>query len=395
MEHDQKKVKESLTDAQLAERKAAVDKCKALLEESFKVRDEWHAKNRSSASDLSVEEVQTNIAKITPLLEQNPDNYSIFAFRRELFDHLSKLMFPGFAEEKAKLASSAAAATSEQQEQQQPDQVDEEKIQKQLKAEFLLYFAKEILLPELLLNTEIIKRDYKSYAAWVHRRWILNTMHPKVRIGVLREENAQIEKLLSRDERNFHAWGYRRWVTGELKAAGLYSDDQELAFATSKIGNNFSNYSAWHNRALVLWGRIEEFLRDEQNETLLLLKNITEQVKADREMLVQAFYCDPNDQSAFVYCKNLVEKIHSAATTSSRGDLSIANEELQKAVRDACVELKEEEKQCYWPRFMLLQLPLFPVDKKDEAIQMWSELKELDPLRKHYFQYEIDKLSSA
>lgn len=50
------------------------------------------------------------------------------------------------------------------------------------------------------------------------------------------------------DPRNFHTWAYWRWL---VKLMGLSADEQE-AFTLGKIEENFSNYSAWHERTRVL-----------------------------------------------------------------------------------------------------------------------------------------------
>jgi hypothetical protein len=420
MNHDQKKVKEELSEVQKNERKELIEKFTTLQQSAYSLREEWNKPvegrkykiNKQDGGAETQKSLQETIEALTPLLEKNPDNYSIFAFRRELFEALKVVMFPDFVKmAMAEKAKEDAEKKEQQQEQQQGSEAatvvveksDEEKLkekqlqQQKLQENYSLYFSKEILIPELKINTEIVKRDYKSYAAWVHRRWVLNLMHTKVKLAVLKEENAKIEQLLSRDERNFHAWGYRRWVTSELKAAGLYSDDLELTFATSKIGNNFSNYSAWHNRALVLFERIDQIVSskngDDSNSSTLILEKVLTQIKEDQEMLIQAFYCDPFDQSAFVYCKNLIEKVHQAAlATPQIKSLQEANLNLQHAVRDACSELKQEEGKAVWPRYMLLLcLPKFVDEEALKNPKSWEELKELDPMRKQYYDYEMLK----
>jgi Protein prenyltransferase alpha subunit repeat len=55
-------------------------------------------------------------------------------------------------------------------------------------------------------------------------------------------------RLLRADERNFHGWGHWQWVV----AAARVPPEEALDFTTDKIGDNFSNYSAWHARTKLL-----------------------------------------------------------------------------------------------------------------------------------------------
>ena len=55
-------------------------------------------------------------------------------------------------------------------------------------------------------------------------------------------------RLLSQDDRNFHGWQYRRFIAAR---AGL-TPEAEVAYARECIHTNFSNYSAWHARSLLL-----------------------------------------------------------------------------------------------------------------------------------------------
>ena len=50
------------------------------------------------------------------------------------------------------------------------------------------------------------------------------------------------------DSRNFHCWSYWRLL---INLMGLSAEDQE-EYVLNRIEDNFSNYSAWHERTRVL-----------------------------------------------------------------------------------------------------------------------------------------------
>lgn len=88
-----------------------------------------------------------------------------------------------------------------------------------------------------------------------------------------------------------HCWDYRRFVAAQAAVAPA----EELAFTDSLITRNFSNYSSWHYRSCLLpqlhpqpdsgpQGRLPENV---------LLKEL--------ELVQNAFFTDPNDQSAWFY----------------------------------------------------------------------------------------------
>ncbi|KAF9433399.1 hypothetical protein BGZ76_009500, partial [Entomortierella beljakovae] len=129
---------------------------------------------------------------------------------------------------------------------------------------------------------------------WNHRRWCLEHMsNPR-----WDKELAMVGKFLDMDARNFHGWDYRRYIIRQLDLKDESSPEKilervqsEYDFTTTKISQNFSNYSAWHNRSTLL-GKLAKDMTPEERETI---------VDNEFDLVKNAIYTDPEDQSAWLY----------------------------------------------------------------------------------------------
>ncbi|XP_065675024.1 geranylgeranyl transferase type-2 subunit alpha-like isoform X1 [Hydra vulgaris] len=139
----------------------------------------------------------------------------------------------------------------------------------------------EMLRKELVLTQNALHTNPKSYGVWNHRQFIIINMNKPNWSEELRLCNL----FLKYDSRNFHCWDYRRFIVKESKV----SFDDEIKFTTEKITENFSNYSAWHNRSN---------LYSSERKDGCIKKEI---LHKELELVRNAVFTDPNDQSAWFY----------------------------------------------------------------------------------------------
>lgn len=223
--------------------------------------------------------------------------------------------------------------------------------------------ADPLLASELPLTQAALQRNPKAYGAWSHRKWVLQHVRPPS--TVLQQELELTTQFLTLDERNFHCWNFRRFVVGCIAAAAAVSSSfstveeehngvtidawtgawtvasgfrlmgpqvapptsspsptkevaatsnntvampldliqSEFDFTTSKIKDNFSNFSAFHYRSQllpVLMAAQTEGDNDDARSDLL---------DEEFRLLEDAFCTEPDDQTAWWYHSILLDKL--------------------------------------------------------------------------------------
>lgn len=150
---------------------------------------------------------------------------------------------------------------------------------------------------ELSFTIDCLRKNEKSYSVWQHRIWILSRL-PKS------EYDAEIllcNSFLAKDERNFHCWDYRSYIS-DFAQMDL---EKEFNFTTEKIRSNFSNFSAWHRRHKLLIRGLslpEEECPKSCNLRLIWIE--------EYNMVLNALFTDPSDQSPWLYHNWLVRNNH-------------------------------------------------------------------------------------
>ncbi|KAL0419770.1 UNVERIFIED_CONTAM: Geranylgeranyl transferase type-2 subunit alpha 1 [Sesamum radiatum] len=141
-----------------------------------------------------------------------------------------------------------------------------------------------ILDEELRIVENALKKNFKSYGAWHHRKWVLSKGHSSTD-----RELRLLGKFQKLDARNFHAWNYRRFIAGLRKIP----DEEELQYTTDMIYDNFSNYSAWHNRSVLLSNLLGKREKGYHNKERVFGE--------EYDFVRNALFTDPDDQSGWFY----------------------------------------------------------------------------------------------
>lgn len=254
---------------------------------------------------------------------------------------------------------------------------------------------KRIAQTELDVVFRALMVNPKCYGAWYHRKWVM-----RFGLSSLDAEFVLLKKLLKLDARNFHGWNYRRFVA---QRKGVSAGD-ELLFTTDKINENFSNYSAWHNRSALL----TEISKKEGTE----IGKVQERLEEEYDLVKNSFYTDPDDQSGwFYYCWLLGQTVAPVSTHVNGEQENVNSQEAagsdvwQLNVLDreihSCRELLELESNSKWTRLTLARLLLAHASYNtiacknhiNEARTHFEKLSSLDPTHREYYQHQLSMLS--
>lgn len=326
----------SQSEELINERKAKDEATLIDLEKLFAAREE---------GNLS----QSSLTAVTQLLQAVPENYTLYNYRREILAHL--------------LDTSGSFS--------------------------------ELIVSELAFSTSVLQNDYKCYAAFVHRHWIYESLFKEAEtndadgslsILLLRcvgRELSECKKLLKLDERNFHVWNYRRWVfemkeraskliqseRAEPKAShnSLFTAEEleDFEATTAKLHENFSNYSAWHQRSFVFQRALQR-LSAKKEHLYPLNATLYRHLQEEVDLISQAIFCDPSDQSAWFYAPLVIKSYEEFY--DAQGNLhgsSLSNPEfngdlvdtLFSSVIDVMSEMNGTHSDCFLPySFLMVEL---------------------------------------
>ncbi|XP_030374062.1 geranylgeranyl transferase type-2 subunit alpha [Scaptodrosophila lebanonensis] len=247
---------------------------------------------KRAAGELEDDEMLTLTAQI---LLRNPDVTTLWNIRREcVLAKIAVLEKEKELEEKVEPEVAPADAKEDESTVNDGAEADDVKTDSAVGAPTplpTLTIAEKlqaIFATEMGITEQCLMINPKSYNAWHHRCWTLE-QNPQ---ADWQREVKLCNTYLKYDERNFHTWDYRRYVTEKAQIAKT----QELDFCTEKIKVNFSNYSSWHHRSLLL-----PVLYPYEGEVRPKRPMSEAKLKEELEMVLTAAFTDPNDSSAWFY----------------------------------------------------------------------------------------------
>lgn len=261
--------------------------------------------------------------------------------------------------------------------------------------------SKVSLEDDLKLVMMLLKRFPKCYWIWNHRKWCLYYLGDEANWEF---ELSIVSKLLSLDQRNFHGWQYRRFVVENMeprckdKAEEFKLNLSEYDYTTSKINNNISNFSAWHNRSKLI---PKTYKLSNDNEWYRSSYDI---LKDELKLVNTGMFVDVEDTSVWLYLYWLLTNKFFINELSPNTYRDILQDQLNKI--EELNELEKEDndsdnawciKSLIWIKSLLIKHDN-PTINNDDLLteEIKSKLKSLisiDPLRKGKYTDQLNGIS--
>lgn len=246
----------------------------------------------------------------------------------------------------------------------------------------------EVLQSEIAFTMPLLMEFPKCYWIWNFRQWLLSQAILRLPLPAARKiwetELGLVSKMLNKDQRNYHAWGYRRFVVAQLESPeldGKSMAEDEFAYTTAMIRQNLSNFSAWHNRSLLIPRVLEQRGADDKARAAFLAQEL--------DLVRDGLNVGPEDQSLWYYHQFLVSQIVGDGNGQSITPALTVGEKITYLKReiDEITDLSEDYDDVKWIYEALLEYTLALnrlEDSSDGAgnLQTWlTKLRTLDPMR--------------
>ncbi|KAJ9475088.1 Geranylgeranyl transferase type-2 subunit alpha [Pseudozyma hubeiensis] len=372
----------------------------------------------------------TALHHTTKLLTLNPELYTVWNYRREVLLHI----FEGKVEVENKGGEKDVFASLREGRVQDNAEIAENDGGLAEEESLRVERNQQLLEDDLMLTEHALRAHPKVYWIWNHRMWCL-TQYPILPstststsstavtdTWVWERELKLVEKMLDLDPRNFHGWNCRRAITQHLSLRILSSHpatsdlsstqpsfpallsnailqqpdvvavktklltlaEKELAYTLRKIESNFSNFSAWHQRS--------QLLPHMWTVQQLAPSHIDLRIDAELELIKQAMYTDPSDQSVWFYHRWLVDLLLAKPSAIARRERQVKVMQEEIGVIEELFELEPDSKWCALSlaHYNMLLADLYEEgeegkEAKEKAERLLQQLIELDPDREQRY----------
>lgn len=349
--------------------------------------------NRAAADDPASLPADEILRRTVRVLERNPEEYTLWNRRRQaLLAKARSAQCATAMRERAGTGDSDGDGSSGYSARRRLDESQQQGAR-------AIVLDVDTIESELALTERALRANAKSYSAWQHRLWLLEHgagggCRDAAAVQRLDELYRRELKLceavvLAADDRNFHGWLHRMRVrrrrcgragdaaSRQRTARDNYchhddgdeeaEEEEEEKFTRAKLMKNCSNYSAYHYRS-VLGSKLG--------------------VQRELELVHNAVFTEPNDQSAWFYYRWLLREFATRASSSvpssssssaSSGGEARIDVHAELVLIDQLVQLEPEARWALRARADMLSL----LGRVEEAAAIYRErLARLDSMRR-------------
>ncbi|KAI4970235.1 hypothetical protein ZWY2020_001149 [Hordeum vulgare] len=153
------------------------------------------------------------------------------------------------------------------------------------------------------LSFKLLEINPEAYTAWNYRKLALQhnlkeLSDPEAIKSSVDAELRVVELALRQNPKSYGRGIAMKWLLNQKLALFLAKfmgvpEEKELQYTMDKIGENFSNYSAWHNRSILLSNLLIQRREGFESKQKIFSEEF--------ELVIQALFTDPSDQSGWFY----------------------------------------------------------------------------------------------
>ena len=237
--------------------------------------------------------------------------------------------------------------------------------------------SSDLLRSELELCARFLTLDERNFHCWNYRRFVVSALAASLALeerGIALEGGTRQKHLADGSWEALNIRGEARMgpqlttaITGDEEAERVISKPKELSdsvrdgllhseweFTRAKVESNFSNGSAFHYRSKLLPLTLEMRLRssssflpgEEENEVMVEYNTRMEMARDELELIRDAVYTEPDDQTAWWYHRFVVlwaDPALTAAATAEDGRDAADNDDNKEDAVLSYMDLLEEE----------------------------------------------------